>query len=103
MSDLQTQPSRDYCLRGFTGTDAVVPHLVQKSLIDRFPHLRNEIHVLAVNDPVFQQLADDYVLLTRSIQNIEAEAGAELEEMMSLKTLLEVEALEILSRANCRQ
>lgn len=81
----------------------MVPHLVQKSLIDRFPHLRHDIHVLAESDPVFQQLVDDYVLLTRSIQNIEAEAGAELEEMMSLKTSLEVEALEILSRANCRQ
>ena len=103
MSDLQRQLPWGYCLRGFTGTDAVVPHLVQKSLIDRFPHLRHDIHVLAESDPVFQQLVDDYVLLTRSIQNIEAEAGAELEEMMSLKTSLEVEALEILSRANCRQ
>ena len=81
----------------------MVPHLVQKSLIDRFPHLRHHIHALADSDPVFQQLIDDYVLLTRSIQNIEAEMGAELEEMMSLKTLLEVEALEILSRANYRQ
>lgn len=81
----------------------MVPHLVQKSLIDRFPHLRHDIIVLAESDPVFQQLIDDYLLLTRSIQNTEAEAGAELEEMMSLKTLLEVEALEILSRANYRQ
>ena len=81
----------------------MVPHLVQKSLIDRFPHLRHDIHALAESDPVFQQLVDDCVLLTRSIKNIEAEMDAELEEKMSHKTLLEVEALEILSRANCRQ
>ena len=78
----------------------MVPNLVQKSLTDRFPHLRHEIRDLAETDPVFQQLSDDYALLTRSIQNIEAETGGDLEEMMSLKTLLEVEALEILSRGN---
>ena len=81
----------------------MVPHLVQKSLIDRFPHLRHEIQVLAKADPVFQQLIDDYVLLNRSIQNIEVDTGTELEEMLSLKTSLEVEALEILSRANYKQ
>ena len=79
----------------------MVPHLVQKSLIDRFPHLRHEINDLSEADPVFQQLTDDYSLLTRSIQNTSAESGGDLEEMMRLKTLLEVEALEILSRANC--
>ena len=81
----------------------MVPHLVQKSLIDRFPHLRHDINDLSETDPVFRQLSDDYVLLTRSIQDINSEPGADLEEMMSLKTLLEVEALEILSRANCRR
>jgi len=81
----------------------VVPHLVQKSLIDRFPHLRHEINDLVEANPVFKQLSDDYALLTRSIQNINVESGGDLEEMMHLKTLLEVEALEVLSRANCRQ
>jgi len=81
----------------------VVPHLVQKSLIDRFPHLRHDINDLAETDPVFRQLSDDYVLLTRSIQDTADEPGGDIEEMMSLKTLLEFEALEILSRANCRR
>ncbi len=81
----------------------MVPHIVQKSLIDRFPHLRHEIHVLTETDPVFQQLIDDYELLTRSIRNIAAETDKDREEMISLKTQLEVEALEILSRSISRQ
>lgn len=81
----------------------MVPQLVQKSLIDRFPHLQHEISNLTEKDPVFRQLSDDYTLLTRSIQNINDEPGGDFEEMMRLKTLLEVEALEIMSRASCRQ
>jgi len=77
----------------------VVPHLIQKSLINRFPHLRHEIHFLTEADPVFQQLIDDYELLTRSIQNIGAETDQDRQEMISLKAQLEVEALEILSRS----
>jgi len=70
------------------------------SLTDRFPHLRKEIRHLAEQDPGFRQLFDDYELLTRSIGNVVQDAGEDLEEMISLKTSLEVEALEILSQAD---
>ena len=77
----------------------MVPQLAQKSLTDRFPHLRHEIHDLTETDPGFQQLYDDYELLTRSIQDACAETDGDMEEMIALKTSLEVEALELLSRA----
>lgn len=70
------------------------------SLTDRFPHLRKEIRHLAEQDPGFRQLFDDYELLTWSIGNVIQDAGEDLEEMISLKTSLEVEALEILSQAD---
>lgn len=70
------------------------------SLTDRFPHLRKEIRHLAEQDPGFRQLFDDYELLTCSIGNVIQDAGEDLEEMISLKTSLEVEALEILSQAD---
>ena len=81
----------------------MVPQLAQKSLTDRFPHLRHEIHDLTEADPGFQQLYDDYELLTRSIQDACAETDGDMEEMIALKTSLEVEALELLSRASSRR
>lgn len=80
----------------------MVPQLAQKSLTDRFPHLRHEIHDLKEAVPSFQQLFDDYELLTRAIQDARAEADEDLEEMIALKTLLEVEALELLSHVSSR-
>ncbi|MEK6192769.1 MAG: hypothetical protein N2F24_00835 [Deltaproteobacteria bacterium] len=70
------------------------------SLTDRFPHLRKKIRHLAEQDPGFRQLFEDYELLTWSIGNVIQDAGEDLEEMISLKTSLEVEALEILSQAD---
>ena len=80
----------------------MVSRFIQKSLTDRFPHLRHDIRILAEADPVFRQLFDDYKLLTRSIHDIGSETDSDLQEMISLKTLLEVEALEILSRIETR-
>jgi len=81
----------------------LVSQLTQKSLTDRFPHLRHEIHDLTETDPGFRQLYADYKLLTRSIQDICAENDGDLQEMITLKTSLEVEALELLSRVSSRR
>ena len=78
----------------------MAPKTSQVSLTDRFPHLRKEIRHLAEQDPGFRQLFEDYELLTSSIGNVIQDAGEDLEEMISLKTSLEVEALEILSQAD---
>ena len=53
---------------------------------------------MSESDRGFQQLNDDYILLTRSIQEAHADSDGNLEEMITLKSLLEVEALELLSR-----
>ena len=73
------------------------------SLTDRFPHLQHAIRLLAEQDPNFRQLFNDYELLTRSIGDVDPGADGDLEEMISLKTSLEVEALEILSQAGSKR
>lgn len=85
------------------GTDNMTTQTSRISLTDRFPHLRHEIRHLAEQDSGFRQLFDDYELLNRSIGDVAADDDAGLEEMISLKTSLEVEALEILSQAGSRR
>jgi uncharacterized protein YdcH (DUF465 family) len=82
------------------GTDNMANQTTRLSLTDRFPHLQQEIRHLAEQDSGFRQLFDDYELLTRSIGDANPEADRDLEEMISLKTSLEVEALEILSQVS---
>ncbi len=72
----------------------------QNSLAQRFPHLRHEIRLLAKRDSSFGQLNEDYKLLLRSLVQIDPEAEADREEMLGLKTSLEVEALERLSQSD---
>jgi hypothetical protein len=70
------------------------------SLADRFPHLQREIRRLAEQDSSFRQLNDDYELLLRSLENSSPGLVGDQEDMISLKTSLEAEALEKLSRAS---
>jgi len=70
------------------------------TLTDRFPHLRREIRRLAEQDSGFSQLNDDYELLLRSFEQNSPGAVGDEEEMMHLKTSLEAEALEKLSRTS---
>jgi len=87
-------------LMSILGTDNMTTQTTRKSLTDRFPHLQQKIRHLANQDPGFRQLFDDYELLTRSIGDVDLGADGDLEEMISLKTSLEVEALEKLSQAD---
>ena len=73
------------------------------SLSDRFPHLQIEIQLLAERNSGFRQLSDDYDLLLRSLEVTEPGDEADREEMISLKTSLEVEALEMLSQVSVRR
>jgi hypothetical protein len=68
------------------------------SLLDRFPHLQRDICFEAKKDKGFRQLCDDYELLVRSLRTTNFQAPGDLEEMISLKTSLEVEVLERLSQ-----
>jgi hypothetical protein len=69
-------------------------------LIDRFPHLQREIQRLFAHDSGFRQLNEDYELLLRSLVDSSQDDGGDREELVSLKTTLEAEALERLSRVN---
>jgi hypothetical protein len=68
------------------------------SLLDRFPHLRREIHLLLRRNSGFKQLNEDYALLIRSLSNSQFEAEGDREEMVNLKKALELEALELLTQ-----
>jgi hypothetical protein len=80
----------------------VIDMVSPNSLLDRFPHLQREICLLVKQDPGFRQLSTDYELLTRSLRDTRPEANDDREEIIGLKTSLEVEALEMLSQARRR-
>jgi hypothetical protein len=69
-----------------------------KTLLERFPHLQHEISLLSERDPGFRQLSDDFELLVQSLEDPTLHAMEDKEEMISLKTSLEFEALELLSQ-----
>jgi hypothetical protein len=69
-----------------------------KTLLERFPHLQHEISLLSERDPGFRQLSDDFELLVQSLGDPAFQATEDKEEMISLKTSLEFEALELLSQ-----
>jgi hypothetical protein len=69
-------------------------------LVDRFPHLQREIQHLFDHDSGFRHLNEDYELLLRSLANSSEDAAGDREDLVSLKTSLEAEALEKLSRAS---
>jgi len=73
------------------------------SLIDRFPHLQREILRLLDHDSGFSQLNEDYELLLRSLADGSQCSVGDRQDLMNLKTSLEVEALERLSRTSTRK
>jgi len=77
--------------------------LTPMSLLDRFPHLKSEIRQLAKHDPEFQQLAEDYELLIRSLNDSEVQTSGDRQEIIRLKISLEFEALEVLSQSRAGQ
>ena len=73
------------------------------SLIDRFPHLQREILRLLDQDSGFSQLNEDYELLLRSLADGNQCSVGDRQDLINLKTSLEVEALERLSRTSTRK
>jgi hypothetical protein len=70
------------------------------SLDERFPNLQREIRRLAEHDSSFRQLNDDYELLLRSLETTGLGKVGDKEDLIYLKTSLEAEALERLSRVS---
>lgn len=72
------------------------------SLAERFPHLKKEIWMLALQDSGFSQLSEDYLLLVGLLESGQLDADADKEELIYLKTALEAEALEKLSQVKLK-
>ena len=67
-------------------------------VIRRFPYLETELHEMAEKDESFRQLCQDYKDLISALKRTNANHGDTRSELLGLKTSLEVEILEQVSR-----
>jgi len=67
-------------------------------VIRRFPYLGTKLHEMVVNDESFRQLCQDYKELVNALKQTSAYRGDTRSDLLSLKTTLEVEILEQVSR-----
>ena len=77
-------------------------HANHNALAERFPHLRHAIDHLAEQDPGFRQLSEDYDLLIRTLSDHALTVEKDREEIIALKSSLELEALDRLSHLQVR-
>ena len=70
-----------------------------KLLVKRFPQMKREIALLERQNPDFRQLMDDYKDLVRSLRNVDEQSASDKEDIQNLKTMLELEALELLLKS----
>lgn len=71
--------------------------MIHNALEGRFPHLQHEINQLVEHDPEFRQLSRDYDLLIRTLSDNTLTVEKGREEIIALKSSLELEALDRLS------
>ena len=67
-------------------------------VIRRFPYLETELHEMAEKDESFRQLCQDYKDLVSALKQTSAHQGDTRSDLLGLKTTLEVEILEQVSR-----
>ncbi len=67
-------------------------------VIRRFPYLETELHEMVTKDESFRQLCRDYKDLVNALQRSNAYTGDTRSDLLGLKTTLEVEILEQVSR-----
>ena len=67
-------------------------------VIRRFPHLETELHEMAEMDESFWQLCRDYKDLVSALKRTSVDADDTRSDLLGLKTTLEVEILEQVSR-----
>ena len=72
------------------------------ALAERFPHLRREIDQLVATSPEFRQLSEDYDLLFRTISSQAITKVEDREEIIELKSSLELEVLDRISHLRLR-
>lgn len=67
-------------------------------VIRRFPYLENELQEMAEKDEGFRQLCQDYKDLVRALKRPNSYVGETRSDLLGLKTTLEVEILEQITR-----
>ena len=67
-------------------------------VIKRFPYLKTELHEMVAKDENFRQLCKDYKELINALNQSNAYMGDTRSELLGLKTTLEVEILEQVTR-----
>jgi hypothetical protein len=67
-------------------------------VVRRFPHLKAELHEMAMEDESFSQLCRDYRDVVGALKHTSAHKSDTRADLLSLKTTLEVEILEHVSR-----
>ena len=63
-----------------------------------FPHLGQQLAAAAEREPAFLELCEDYSSIMTSIEQMDAANTGDREELLSLKSSLEAEILERVSR-----
>lgn len=67
-------------------------------VIRRFPYLETELHEMVAMDENFRQLCQDYNALVSELKRTNAYMGDTRSDLLGLKTSLEVEILEQVTR-----
>ena len=76
----------------------VVNTNIPGSVVRRFPYLEAELHEMAVKDEGFRHLCQDYKDLVSTLEHSDTYKVDTRSELLGLKTTLEVEILEQVSR-----
>jgi len=71
---------------------------IPEPVVRWFPHLETELHEMAMNDENFSQLCRDYQDMVETLKHTNAHKSDTRTDLLSLKTTLEVEILEHVSR-----
>jgi hypothetical protein len=67
-------------------------------VVRRFPYLETELHEMVEKDESFRQLCQDYKELVSALKRTSTYSGETRSDLLGLKTTLEVEILEQVSR-----
>lgn len=69
-------------------------------VVRRFPHLEAQLHEMVMEDESFSQLCRDYQDVVGALKQISAHKSDTRADLLGLKTTLEVEILEHVSRGS---
>lgn len=79
-------------------TPKVVNERTPDFVVSRFPHLETKLNSMVSNDESFRQLCFDYQDLVNALNQKSTQSSETREDLLGLKTSLEVEILEQVTR-----